>query len=135
MKELISNLIKVFLKILAQKYPNKAFLVPNLGICPFRKILQLDKFEAADFKYDNSIFKILAQKYLSKAFLVKNIQRKHFLPKIFAFLFFHKILQLDRFKGADFKYDNSFSNIIAHKYPNKAFWVKNTQISHFWSQI
>ena len=100
---LISNLLKVFLKIIAQKYPNKAFLVPNLGIFPFRKILQLDKFEAADFKHDNSIFKILAQKYLSKAFLVKNIQRKHFLPKIFAFLFFRKILQLDKFKGAYFK--------------------------------
>ena len=33
---------------------NQAFLL-------FRKILQIDKFEGADFKYDNSFFKIIAQ--------------------------------------------------------------------------
>ena len=37
------------------------------------KILQLDKLEGADFKYDNSFFKILAQKYQNKAFLVPNL--------------------------------------------------------------
>ena len=42
-------------KILAKKYPNKAFLVPNLDIFGFFcKILQLDRFEGADLKYDNS---------------------------------------------------------------------------------
>ena len=30
-----------------------------------------DKFESADFKYNNSSFKILAQKCLNKASLVK----------------------------------------------------------------
>ena len=48
--------------------------------------------------------------------------KTHFLP----------ILQLDKFEGADFKYDNK---ILAQKYPNKTFLVKNTQISHFWSKI
>ena len=45
--------------MLAQKYPSKAFLVPNLGIFVgfFCKTLYLDKFEGADFKYDNSFFK------------------------------------------------------------------------------
>ena len=67
----------------------------------FREILQIDKFEDADFKYDNSIFKILSQKYPNKAFLVKNTQ-------IWAFLFLQKILQLGKFEGIDFKYNNSF---------------------------
>ena len=34
---------------------------------------QLDKFEGADLKYENSFFLILAQKYLTKAFLVPNL--------------------------------------------------------------
>ena len=55
-------------KILAQNYANKAFLVTNVGIFVFRKILQLDKFEGADFKYDNTFFK----------FQSKNTQIRHF---------------------------------------------------------
>ena len=48
-----------FLKILAQKYPNKAILVPNSGIFAlFLDTLQLDKFKGADFKYDNSFLKL-----------------------------------------------------------------------------
>ena len=38
----------IIFEILAQKFPSKAFLVPNL-----HKVLQLDKLEAVDFKYDN----------------------------------------------------------------------------------
>ena len=45
---LVSNMTIVF-KVLAQKYPSKAFLVPNLGI-----FIHLDKFEGVDFKCDNS---------------------------------------------------------------------------------
>ena len=56
LRVLISNMT-IFLKILSQKYPNKAFLVPNLRIFFFRKILQSDKFKGADFKYDNSFLK------------------------------------------------------------------------------
>ena len=41
--------------------------------CFFAKILQIDKFEGADFRYDNSFLKILAQKYQNKAFLVPNL--------------------------------------------------------------
>ena len=41
-------------------------------------------------------------------------------------MFFHKILIFDKFEGADFKYDNSIFKILAQKYPNKAFLVKNT---------
>ena len=32
-----------------------------------------NKFEGANFKYDNSFFKILAQKYPDKAILVPNL--------------------------------------------------------------
>ena len=73
-----------FLKILAQKYPNKALLVPNSGIFAlFLDTLQLDKFKGADFKYDNSFFlisspkiskySIFGQKYPNKALLVPNL--------------------------------------------------------------
>ena len=45
----------IILWIPAQKYPNKALLVPNLGFFVFLcKILLLDKMEGADFNYDNS---------------------------------------------------------------------------------
>ena len=97
-------------------------LQPFLLFC---EILKLDKFEGADFKYDNSFFK----------FQPKNIQIRHFWSQIQVYLFFHKILQLNKFEGADFKYDNSIFKNLARKYPNKTFLVKNIQIRHFWSKI
>ena len=50
----------IFFQIPAQKYPNKAFLVPNLGFFFFFfcEILQLDKFESADLKCVNIVLKI-----------------------------------------------------------------------------
>ena len=79
------------------------------------KILQLDKFEGTDFKYDNIFFLIIAQKHPNKAFLVPNE----------TFSFFHEVLQLGKFEGDNFKYNN-----IIFK-----FQSQNTQIRHFWSQI
>ena len=38
-----------------QKYPNKAFFVPNKGILFLRKSLELDKLEGAVFKYANTL--------------------------------------------------------------------------------
>ena len=55
---LISQYDKIFFRILVLKYPNKAILFPNLGIFVFSQNLELDKFEGADFKYDNSFLKI-----------------------------------------------------------------------------
>ena len=40
------------------------------------------------------------------AFLVKSTQIRHLWSQIQAFLFSRKILQLDKFEGGDFKYDN-----------------------------
>ena len=52
-----------FFKILAQKYPNNPFLVPNLRLLFFFwKILQIDKFQGVDFKYDNSLWKFSLEK-------------------------------------------------------------------------
>ena len=81
-----------FFKILIQKFPRKAFLVPNFRIvfffCLFHffhETLPRDKFKIANIKYNNS-FPNEAQKYL----------------------FFHKFLYLHRFESADFKYDKIF---------------------------
>ena len=97
------------LKILAQKYPNRVFLVKNTQIrhfwsqiqafLIFRKILLSDKFEGAVFKCGIIVFN----------FQLKNSQNRHFWPRNQAFLFFCEILQINKFEAADFKYDNSFS--------------------------
>ena len=104
----------------------------------FREILQIDKFEGVDFKSDNSFFKVLAQKFPNKPFLAKNTKIRHFCSQIYTFLFYHKISQLDKFKGADFQYDKkNFLNsnpklprdsIFGKKYWNKAFLVQNLSI-------
>ena len=72
---------------------------------------ELDKFEIADFKYDNSYLK----------FYPKNTQIGHFWCQIQEISFLHEILQLNKFEGADFKHDN-----IAFK-----FQSKNTQKTFF----
>ena len=136
---LISNMTIIFLKFLFQKYLKRTFLVPNLDITVFRKILQIDRFEDADSKYGNSFFQILTQKYPTKIFLVPNLSififsqnfqipvqkyRNHvFLVPNLRFLVLHQTLQQDKFKDADFKYDNNFLKLMSKKYPNKAFWV------------
>ena len=56
---------------------------------------------------------------------MKNTQVRYFWSQIQAFLFFHEILQLEKFVGADFKYYN-----IVFK-----FQPKNPQTTLFWSQI
>ena len=63
----------VFSKILAQKYSNKALLVPNLGIFIISRYFAIAQFQGADTKYNNSFFLILAQKHPNKAFLVPNL--------------------------------------------------------------
>ena len=61
-------------------------------------------------------FQIPVHKYPNKAFLVPNFD--------FSF-FFSEILQLHKFEGPDFKYDNIIFN----------FQPKNTQIRDFLSRI
>ena len=55
-------------------YINTSFIKYTLGFLSLIKYIfhkMFDKFESADFKYNNSSFKILAQKCLNKASLVK----------------------------------------------------------------
>ena len=90
-KKLISNMILFFFQIPAQKYPNKAFWSQIQAFLFFHKILQLDKFEGADLKCDNSFFKIPVQqnrvkdfKYDNSIFKLqpKNMQIRHFCFQI-----------------------------------------------------
>ena len=68
------------------------------------------------------IFKILAE----------NAQIRHFWSQIeTVWIFFRKILQMDKFESADFKYDNSFLKILAQKHPNKAFLIPDLGIFIF----
>ena len=82
----------------------------------FHKILQLDKFEGADFKYDDYMFKSEHQ----------NTQICHFWSQIKGFLFFAPNFPIKvKLEGTDFKYDNNMFK----------FEPQNTQICHFWSRI
>ena len=84
------------------------------GVLFLHQTLQQDKFEQADFKYDNSIFK----------FQHKNMQIRHFWSQIQAFLLFHEILQLDKFGVLISNMTILFSNSSP-----------NTEVRHFWFQI
>ena len=92
-------------------------MVPNCSsfLQCFRKILQFLKFEAANFKYENSYLK----------FYPINTQIRHIWSQIYALLFSFKVLQFDKFESADFKYENSYLK----------FYQKNIEITHSWSQI
>ena len=42
-------------------FQNKAFFERKLGIFEFGKILQVNKFEGVDFKFDNSLLNVLPE--------------------------------------------------------------------------
>ena len=62
-----------FFKILAQKYPNKAFLVPNIGNFAFPQNFGTWHISGCWFQLWQWFFKILAEKYPNKAFLIPNL--------------------------------------------------------------
>ena len=72
----------------------------------------MNKFEGADFKYDNSFF----------IFLRKSTQISHFWFQTEAFSLFHEILQLDKFEGADFKYDTIVIKFLSNGLKFKDFY-------------
>ena len=90
------------------------FLVHNLGNFLLKKITKFEEFEVTDFKCDNRFSK----------FWLKNTQISQFWCQICAFLFFMRNLEFE-FHGADFKYDKRFFKVLAQKYPNKPFYLKN----------
>ena len=79
----------------------------------FYKVLLLDKFASADFKYDNNFLK----------FYSKITQMRDFLCQIKAFLFFQKFLKLDMWQ--------CYLQIPTQDYPNKAFLVPNLRVFIF----
>ena len=72
-------------------------MVRNLSILIFSQNFELDKFQAADFKYDNIAFK----------FQPRNTQIKHFWSQIYGFLFLDEILCLKKFEGTAVKYHST----------------------------
>ena len=113
-----------YYQIPVQKYPNQAILVPNLRILFLHQTSQEDKFEDADFKYNKNIFK----------FQPKNMQIRHFSTQILAFLFYHEILQLDKFGMLISNVRILFSS-SSQKYPNKLFLVPNLGIFVFFMKF
>ena len=87
-----------FFKTVAQKYPQEAFLVQNLGIFIISRNLATRQIQGCWFKIWQYCFQTPVQKYPNKAFWVPNL----------AILVFCKILQLGKFEGADFKHDDIF---------------------------
>ena len=70
-----------FFKILVQKFPNKTFLVPDLGFFVFSQNFAIRQIWGSWFQiHDNSIFKILPQKYPNKAFLFPDLDIFVYLP-------------------------------------------------------
>ena len=115
---------------MGQKYPNKIFLVPNLGIFAFPQYFAIRQIRGCWFQIRQYCFLDYIQKYPNQAFLVP-----HFGIFVFSWNFANRqiwecwlvdycwLMQID-------KYDNSLFLILAQKYPNNAFLVKNTQM-HF----
>ena len=60
----------------------------------------------------------------------QKMPKKPFGPKFRHYLF-GKYLEIDKFEGVYFKYNNNFRKILAHKKPNKAFFVPNLDNSFF----
>ena len=122
---LISNMTLVFLNFFPKNTQINHFWSQIQAFLFFRKILKLEKFEDAAFKYDNIVFK----------FQPKTTQIKHFWFHIQAlfvrfifcvfFFFFWQNFPLDKFGVL-------ISNI---KLASLKLQPKNTQIRHFWSQI
>ena len=84
----------------------------------FRKILQLDKFEEVDSKYDNSFLKFQSQ----------NRHLRNFLSKFRSFCFFTKFFAIRQNWECWFQTWQAFFKLVAQKHPNKTFFVPNLGI-------
>ena len=82
----------------------------------FDEILQLAKFEGADFKSIDII-----SKFQSQNIFVKNTQVRHFWSQIKEFLFFREILRSDKFEGTDPK-DGNIIFIFQTEIPKQGFF-------------
>ena len=104
---------KYSFQILAQKYSNEAFFVPNS--CIFLFPWNLSNRQSRGYWFQISqVFKILAEKYT----------RQHFWDQIQAFLFlFLQNLTIRQIRECWFQIWQYLFQSLAQKYPNKAlFW-------------
>ena len=97
----------------SQKYPNQAFLVPNLRIFIFAPSSATRQIRGFKFPIWQKFFQVPLWKYANQAFSVPNL-------RIFIL---HQTLHLEKFESVDFKYDNGFFKLMS----------KNTQIKQFLS--
>ena len=89
-----------FFKITAQKYLDKALLVPNLKVFfDLHECFHFEKFEGSCFKYS-----IVLENCIPK------LTAKSFSVPILKFFVLQKTLQFGKFEVTKLKYDNSFSN-------------------------
>ena len=106
----------IFLKVLTHKYPNQAFLVPNLSI-----FLYFAKF------YNQTNLSVLISKMTIQFF--KDSNPKVAKQRIFGFRFrkFHilaKILSFDKLECVDCKIDKiGFLKSLTQKHQNQKFLV------------
>ena len=105
----------IYFQSLPQKYPNKAFLVANLGIFVFSEKFGIRQMLGCWFQIWQYSFK----------FYQKSHEIRHNWWQIYVLLFLFNFLQFDKFEGADFKHEDSYLKV----------YQKEIQITHFWSQI
>ena len=105
----------IYFQSLPQKYPNKAFLVANLGIFVFLEKFGIRQMLGCCFPIWQYSLNFLPKEYPNKTYLVA-ILCAFVLVSSFA---------IWKLESADFKHENSWLK----------FYQKNIQIMHFWSQI
>ena len=118
----------MFFKILIQRYPNKTYLVPNLGLfIPklrhfyfFTKFWNLTNLRVL-ISNITIVFEILAQKYPDNAFFITNLG-------IFIFSWIFAVRQIWECWIQTWQY---CFQIPVKKYPNKTFLVRNLRIFIF----
>ena len=86
--------------------PKQGFLVTNIGIFVFSSNFAIILIRRCWFQIWQYCFQIPVRKFPNKAFLVPNL----------GIFVFSQNLQLAKFDGADFKYDDTVFKILAQKY-------------------
>ena len=113
-------------------------MVSNLRIFIVAPNFATRQIQRRWFQIWQYLFQIPVKKYANKPFFGKKYSNKGFLVLNLDILFFRKVLQLEKFEGADFKYDNSFSKVPTQKFPRIFIFAPNLarrQIRGRWFQI
>ena len=84
-------------------------------------MLQIDKLEGSDFKYQNIFVKFYPSKIPTLDSFCGKYPIRHVWCQIYSFLFFYEMLQSEKFEGSIFKYDNIVSKFQPPNTQNKQF--------------